>query len=201
MYLRIINLTRGERRYKYLKLRVSEWAPTQAIHEIFPREIPLHHYYRSLDYLITHKESLEEDIFWNVNDIFNLDLSLVFYDLTSSYFEGECCDIAKRGYSRDHRRDCRQRIRPIYHYKDMRVRGHVFICVLAYLLEKFMDKKLKQAHLPMSPQKALHKLKSIRIVNYTVMNKHVQKRTDISPEQESIFNALSVSDIPRIPIF
>jgi len=42
---------------------------------------------------MTHKESLEEDIFWHVNDIFNLDLSLVFYDLTSSYFEGDCCGI------------------------------------------------------------------------------------------------------------
>ena len=35
------------------KLRVSEWVTTQAIHEIFPHEIPLHHYYRSLDYLMT----------------------------------------------------------------------------------------------------------------------------------------------------
>jgi transposase len=90
------------------KLRVSEWVTTQAIHEIYPHTIPLHQYYRSLDYLMTHKESLEEDIFWNVNDIFSLDLSLVFYDLTSSYFEGDCCTIARRGYSRDHRPDCRQ---------------------------------------------------------------------------------------------
>ena len=90
------------------KLRVSEWVTTQAIHEIYPHTIPLHQYYRSLDYLMTHKESLEEDIFWNVNDIFSLDLSLVFYDLTSSCFEGDCCTIARRGYSRDHRPDCRQ---------------------------------------------------------------------------------------------
>jgi len=90
------------------KLRVSEWVKTQAIHEIFPEEIPLHHYYRSLDYLMDYKASLEEDIFWNVNDVFTVDLSLVFYDLTSNYFEGDCCDIAKRGYSRDHRPDRRQ---------------------------------------------------------------------------------------------
>jgi len=90
------------------KLRVFEWVKTQAIQEIYPRDIALHHYYRSLDYLMAHKSSLEEDIFWNVNDIFTVDLSLVFYDLTSSYFEGDCCDIAKRGYSRDHRPDRRQ---------------------------------------------------------------------------------------------
>jgi transposase len=34
------------------------------------------------------------------------------------------------------------RIHPIRHYKDLR--AHVFICVLAYLIEKFMGKKLKR---------------------------------------------------------
>ena len=54
------------------KLRVSEWVTTQAIHEIFLNEVPLHQYYRSLDYLMAHKTSLE----------------------------GDCCDIAKRGLER-----------------------------------------------------------------------------------------------------
>jgi hypothetical protein len=65
-----------------------DWVNTQAIPEIRGREIPLHYYYRSLDYLMAHKSSLEEDLFWKVADIFTLDLSLVFYDLTSSYFTG-----------------------------------------------------------------------------------------------------------------
>jgi transposase len=431
------------------KLRVSEWVTTQAIHEIYPNRIPLHHYYRSLDYLMAHKASLEEDIFWKANDIFNLDLSLVFYDLTSSYFEGNSSDIAKHGYSRDHRPDCRQieigllvnregipiahevwegnikdqktvpdaletlknrfnvkrcvfvgdnamatpenitllrdknyeyitslkllkdsralallknpslpdyehftklkdnlyihevtspcagfhdderiiicynperayatsqkreekltksrkylqsiidtppqrgrrkkpekviamvernlrkmftykyftctfardnvfeyhdnlttldhaqrtdgicmlltnssqltpqevalgyrtlsevehafkeiknflKIRPIYHYKDLRVRGHVFICVLAYLVEKFIEKKLKQLQLTISTQKALQKLKPIRMVRYTIMNKSLQKITNINAEQNEIFNSLGISEIPKIPLF
>jgi len=29
----------------------------------------------------------------------------VLYDLSSSYFEGRCCPLAKHGYSRDHRGD------------------------------------------------------------------------------------------------
>ena len=90
------------------KLGVCDWVKTQAIPEVTAREIPLHHYYRSLDYLMRHKESLEETIFWKVADLFTLDLSLVFYDLTSSYFTGEGCPLAKHGYSRDHRPDCRQ---------------------------------------------------------------------------------------------
>lgn len=31
--------------------------------------------------------------------------TLVLYDLTSSYLEGRCCELARFGYSRDHRRD------------------------------------------------------------------------------------------------
>jgi transposase len=37
-----------------------------------------------------------------------MDLSLIFYDLTSSYFEGNGCPLATWGYSRDHRPDCKQ---------------------------------------------------------------------------------------------
>ena len=33
------------------------------------------------------------------------DGALVLYDLTSTYFEGRCCALAKRGYSRDGKRD------------------------------------------------------------------------------------------------
>jgi transposase len=42
--------------------------------------------------------------------LFNLDDSIYLYDLTSTYFEGQCPlnEQAKRGYSRDKRPDCKQ---------------------------------------------------------------------------------------------
>jgi transposase len=42
--------------------------------------------------------------------LFNLDRTIYLYDLTSTYFEGQAAanDKAKRGYSRDHRPDCKQ---------------------------------------------------------------------------------------------
>ena len=33
------------------------------------------------------------------------DGTLVLYDVTSTYLEGRCCELARHGYSRDHRRD------------------------------------------------------------------------------------------------
>jgi len=430
------------------KLGVSDWVHTQAIPEVSLREIPLHHYYRSLDYLMRDKESLEEDLFWKVADIFTLDLSLVFYDLTSSYFTGEGCTMARHGYSRDHRPDCHQieigllvnrdglpiahqvwegntadpktvpdaletlsqrfrlkrcvfvgdnamatptnltllrekgyeyimslklrkdprarriledpalsnperftplkdnllvhelsvpgpgfqedervivcfnpvraratrekralrmeegreylqsvadappkkgrprtpekitamikrglskldvhgffscsftpeghlvfqenidsldrerradgicllvtnapalstpevaqgyrtlyqveqafremksflRIRPVYHYDDLRVRGHVFICVLAYLLETMLEQKLRAAGTSISPQKALGMLKPIHLVQAVFQGKPVGKRTNLTPEQEAIYHAIGIPEVPKIPV-
>jgi transposase len=58
--------------------------------------------YRALDQLLPHKEELEE--------LFDLDYDLLLYDVTSTYFEGEAKgnELAQRGYSRDHRPDCKQ---------------------------------------------------------------------------------------------
>jgi len=41
---------------------------------------------------------------------FDLDYDLLLYDVTSTYFEGEAQrnELAQRGYSRDHRPDCKQ---------------------------------------------------------------------------------------------
>ena len=41
---------------------------------------------------------------------FDLKYDLLLYDMTSTYFEGQCAanDQAQRGYSRDHRSDCKQ---------------------------------------------------------------------------------------------
>ncbi len=65
----------------------------------------LHGYYRALEYLNAAKRPIEQALHHRVQDLFNQDLSLVFYDLTSSYFEGTACAKAKRGYSREHRPD------------------------------------------------------------------------------------------------
>jgi len=66
--------------------------------------------YRSLDKLLEHKEALEVHLKDRVGELFGLDYDLVLYDVTSTYFEGlaEGNEQAKRGYSRDHRPDCKQ---------------------------------------------------------------------------------------------
>ena len=64
------------------------------------------HYLRSMDRLHPHRQELEDRLFARLTDLLSLPLQLVFYDLTSTYFEGDgVCELAEYGYSRDHRGD------------------------------------------------------------------------------------------------
>ena len=66
--------------------------------------------YRALDALLPHKEALERHLKDRLGTLFAIDYDLLLYDVTSTYFEGEAAgnDQARRGYSRDHRSDCKQ---------------------------------------------------------------------------------------------
>lgn len=66
--------------------------------------------YRTLDALLSGKEKIEQDLKERLGELFSLNFDLLLCDLTSSFFEGlaEDNDLAERGYSRDHRADCKQ---------------------------------------------------------------------------------------------
>ena len=66
--------------------------------------------YRALDALLPHKPALEKHLKEKLGELFDLDYDLLLYDVTSTYFEGQAerNPQAQRGYSRDHRPDCKQ---------------------------------------------------------------------------------------------
>ncbi len=66
--------------------------------------------YLVLDKLHPHRSVIEAALVERERSLFNLDATIYLYDLTSTYFEGQCVRNAKakRGYSRDHRPDCKQ---------------------------------------------------------------------------------------------
>jgi len=66
--------------------------------------------YRALDKLLEQKEALESHLSKRLQTMFGLEYDLLLYDITSTYFEGqaESNSLAARGYSRDHRSDCKQ---------------------------------------------------------------------------------------------
>jgi transposase len=66
--------------------------------------------YRALDRLLPCKGPLEVHLQRRLGRLFRLEYDLLLYDITSTYFEGEAAanPQARRGHSRDHRRDCKQ---------------------------------------------------------------------------------------------
>jgi hypothetical protein len=66
--------------------------------------------YRNLDRLHPQRVAIEQALAARERTLFNLDDTIYLYDLTSTYFEGQCPfnPQARRGYSRDHRPDCKQ---------------------------------------------------------------------------------------------
>jgi transposase len=66
--------------------------------------------YRGLDRLLAHKAALEAHLSQRCGELFAVENEVLLYDVTSTYFEGlaEANPQAQRGYSRDHRPDCKQ---------------------------------------------------------------------------------------------
>jgi transposase len=66
--------------------------------------------YRGLDHLLARKVALEAHLSKRCGELFAIQNEVLLYDVTSTYFEGlaEGNPQAQRGYSRDHRPDCKQ---------------------------------------------------------------------------------------------
>jgi transposase len=66
--------------------------------------------YRALDALLPYKDDLCTHLQNRYSELFGTTFDFLFYDVTSTYFEGAAKDNpqAKRGYSRDNRPDCVQ---------------------------------------------------------------------------------------------
>ena len=65
-------------------------------------DLQLHHLYRSLDLLAGHKSRLETLIFNKNRDLFNMSVDVVFFDVTTFYFESQQADALRDfGFGKD----------------------------------------------------------------------------------------------------
>ena len=91
----------------------EHWYASTALEDLLgvaDAEVTKDRLYRTLDGLRAVQVAIEDDLQKQLQTLFDLDYDLLLYDLTSTYFEGlaEENELAARGYSRDHRRDCKQ---------------------------------------------------------------------------------------------
>jgi transposase len=91
----------------------QRWYPATALDDLlgFPSGVINDtRLYRCLDRLLPHKTKLEQHLKERYGELFAAEFDVLLYDLTSSYVEGQAekNPMLRRGYSRDHRPDCKQ---------------------------------------------------------------------------------------------
>ena len=78
-------------------------------HEI--SHFDLHQYYRALDYMISHKDSIEQRVFDRMRDLFHVSVDVVLFDTTSLVYYGDATkneELLDYGFSKARRGDLKQ---------------------------------------------------------------------------------------------
>ncbi len=87
----------------------------------------LRQWYGTLDRLIVHQKQIEKELFLRLRNLFSLNVDLVFYDLTSTYFEGNGpAGVAQHGHSRDEKPRHRQVLVGLVMIDGWPIAHHVF---------------------------------------------------------------------------
>ena len=102
--------------------------------------------------------------------------------------------------------------RPMFHWTDKRILGHLVVCFISYICEAYLskrlgekkvmlkdkaitDKKIKQR--PLTVTEAMMKLKEVRAVPVKIKDKTIWIRTDIIDNTADVFKAIGVKIPPK----
>ena len=86
-------------------------------------------------------------------------------------------------------------MRPIWHHSEARVKGHIFVAALALLLERLLERRLKEAGVNLSAREALLAAQTIRHVRFEVAG---QVRTGVtagSAQAQQVLRALGIQEL------
>ena len=103
--------------------------------------------------------------------------------------------------------------RPVYHWSDNRIKGHLTMCFLSYFCEAQMTKLLREKAItlksiaiengvieerPLTVAEAMKELAEVRAIPVRVKKTHVWIRTDITGNAANIFKAIDIPFPPRM---
>lgn len=94
------------------KLAIEDWVRDEDTIPGLP-EVAVQNLYRAMDFLLEANESVQKEVFFSVADLLNLEVDLLYFDTTSTYFDVEDPDpegLRRYGHSKDHRPDLPQAV-------------------------------------------------------------------------------------------
>lgn len=101
--------------------------------------------------------------------------------------------------------------RPVYHWSDDRIKGHLSMCFLAYFCEAQITKLLREKKTalesnaiergiieerPLTVAEAMRELAEVRAIPVKIKTTHIWVRTDIKGNAANLFKALGIA-LPR----
>jgi transposase len=92
--------------------------------------------------------------------------------------------------------------RPMFHWTDKRIEGHMMVCFLAYYLEALVTKLIKEADCDFSAPSAFDALNQIRAVPVEVRGQTIWVRTKIEGIAAKVIQALKIrmpGDVLKLP--
>ncbi len=90
------------------------------------------------------------------------------------------------------------RLRPIYHWRQRRVEAHVFVCVLAYLLERLLELKLAEAGVELSARRALEEVGCVSVVEVEARGQRMKLVTRPTAEARAVLRAVGIGRLGRV---
>ncbi len=84
-------------------------------------------------------------------------------------------------------------LRPVYHWTEKRIQGHIMICFLSlYMLRAIEFKINRQEKLNLSTDEIFYHLDKIKAITLNAFKKQVVMRTEITDENNLILRSLGI---------
>jgi transposase len=105
------------------------------------------------------------------------------------------------------------RARPVFHWTDHNIIGHLTMCFLAYLCEALMTKALREKNImlesraikeelikprPLSVVEAMRELQEVRAIPVQIKSTTMWVRTDIAGNAQKLFAAIGLKPPPKV---
>ena len=89
-------------------------------------------------------------------------------------------------------------LRPLYHWTEKRIRGHVMVCFLAFALERMLVRSLKETSPEVNYQQARADLDDLKMVTVQLKGRNYLVRTELQGEAHSLFRAVGARPPQRV---
>ncbi|RFA31750.1 hypothetical protein CAI16_20020, partial [Virgibacillus dokdonensis] len=89
-------------------------------------------------------------------------------------------------------------LRPMYHRKEERIRGHVMVCFLALVMESFLAFKLKEIGYQTSVKEVLRDVAQMKASLVCVNGEEQIVRTELQGDAYMAFEAIGTQAPPRV---